>query len=91
LSDVSDFSSVDFTPFLSSLAIVGRSQLPEGSLRDGFPKEQGPVQLFCFMRDSKGGVAPLVALAAIPLIAGVGAAVDYSRANAARSAPPSRR
>ena len=44
------------------------------------------MQLFCLMRDTKGGVAPLVALAAIPLIAGIGAAVDYSRANAARSA-----
>ena len=33
-----------------------------------------------------GGVAPLAALAAIPLIAGVGAAVDYSRANGARTA-----
>jgi Flp pilus assembly protein TadG len=44
------------------------------------------MQLFDCFRDCKGGVAPLVALAAVPLIAGVGAAVDYGRASAARAA-----
>jgi Flp pilus assembly protein TadG len=39
-----------------------------------------------FLRDRKGGVAPLLALASLPLIGSVGAAVDYSRANSARSA-----
>src|ERR1051326_8084196 len=39
-----------------------------------------------FLKDRRGGVAPLLALGAIPLIASVGAAVDYSRANAARAA-----
>jgi hypothetical protein len=39
-----------------------------------------------FVTDSKAGVAPLVALAAVPLVVAVGAAVDYGRANAARAA-----
>jgi Flp pilus assembly protein TadG len=39
-----------------------------------------------FFRDCKGGVAPLLALAAIPLLGSVGAAVDYGRANSARVA-----
>jgi Flp pilus assembly protein TadG len=38
------------------------------------------------LRDRKGGVAPMLALAIIPLIAGIGAAVDYSRANLVRTA-----
>lgn len=38
------------------------------------------------LRDSKGGVAPMLALAIIPLIGGIGAAVDYSRANLVRTA-----
>jgi Flp pilus assembly protein TadG len=39
-----------------------------------------------FFRDRKGGVAPLLALGIIPLVAAVGAAVDYSRAGSVRSA-----
>jgi Flp pilus assembly protein TadG len=39
-----------------------------------------------FAADRRGGVAPLLALAAIPMLVGVGAAVDYSRASAARTA-----
>jgi Flp pilus assembly protein TadG len=39
-----------------------------------------------FWKDCKGGVAPLLALGAIPLIGSVGAAVDYSRASSVRSA-----
>jgi len=39
-----------------------------------------------FLSDRRGGVAPLLALAAIPIMGAVGAAVDYSRANSARSA-----
>src|SRR5207302_5265528 len=39
-----------------------------------------------FFRDPKAGVAPLLALGIIPLIGAVGAAVDYSRGNAARTA-----
>jgi Flp pilus assembly protein TadG len=34
-----------------------------------------------FLKDSRGGVAPMFALAIIPVIGFVGAAVDYSRAN----------
>jgi Flp pilus assembly protein TadG len=37
-----------------------------------------------FFRDRKGGVAPLLALGIIPLVGAIGAAVDYSRANAVR-------
>jgi Putative Flp pilus-assembly TadE/G-like len=39
-----------------------------------------------FCRDRQGGVAPLLALGIVPLVLGVGAAVDYSRANSARTA-----
>lgn len=39
-----------------------------------------------FGHDRRAGVMPVFALAAIPLIGVVGAAVDYSRANAARTA-----
>ncbi len=39
-----------------------------------------------FAKNCRGGVAPLVGLAGVPLVALVGAAVDYSRANAARTA-----
>ena len=38
-----------------------------------------------FVHDSRGGVAPLLALAMIPILATVGAAIDYSRANAIKS------
>jgi type II secretory pathway pseudopilin PulG len=37
-----------------------------------------------FHSDSSGGVAPLLAIALVPLLTAVGAAVDYSRANAAK-------
>src|SRR5690348_3696372 len=36
--------------------------------------------------DQRGGVAPLLALTALPLLASVGVAVDYTRASAARAA-----
>jgi Flp pilus assembly protein TadG len=39
-----------------------------------------------FFQDCRGGVAPLLALTAIPLMGAVGVAVDYSRANATRTA-----
>jgi Flp pilus assembly protein TadG len=39
-----------------------------------------------FFRDRKGSVTPLLALSIIPLVGSVGAAVDYSRANSARTA-----
>jgi len=39
-----------------------------------------------FWNNRRGSVAPLAALSMIPLITGVGAAIDYSRANAARTA-----
>src|SRR5579872_2323152 len=39
-----------------------------------------------FVKNCRGGVAPLLALSAIPLMTGVGAAIDYTRASAARSA-----
>jgi Flp pilus assembly protein TadG len=38
------------------------------------------------LQDRKGGVAPLLALAIIPIIGAVGAAVDYGRANLVRTA-----
>jgi len=39
-----------------------------------------------FFHDRAGGVAPLLALGLVPMMAGVGAAVDYSRANATLAA-----
>ena len=38
-----------------------------------------------FLQDRRGGVAPMLGLAIIPIIGLMGAAVDYSRANAART------
>jgi len=39
-----------------------------------------------FVRNQDGGVSPLLALAILPLMAATGAAIDYSRANATRTA-----
>src|SRR5882757_6773947 len=39
-----------------------------------------------FVKNCRGGVAPLMGFLAIPLMGFVGVAVDYSRANAARAA-----
>lgn len=39
-----------------------------------------------FLKDRKAGVAPLLALAAIPIIGAVGTSIDYSRASSARTA-----
>ena len=39
-----------------------------------------------FLRNRDGGVAPMLALAALPMFGLVGAAVDYSRAASARTA-----
>jgi hypothetical protein len=44
------------------------------------------IDLLQFFRDRKAGVAPLLALGIIPLVGSVGAAVDYGRANADRTA-----
>jgi Flp pilus assembly protein TadG len=38
-----------------------------------------------FLRDHRGSIAPMLAFTAIPLMGGVGVAVDYSRANATRT------
>jgi Flp pilus assembly protein TadG len=42
--------------------------------------------LTCFWNSRHGGVAPMVALAIVPLVGAVRAAVDYTRASAARTA-----
>ncbi len=42
--------------------------------------------LSAFLHNSSGGVAPLLGLGLLPLIIGVGAAVDYSRASSVRAA-----
>ena len=39
-----------------------------------------------FLSNARGGVAPLMAVVTVPLMAAVGMAVDYSRVNAARTA-----
>ncbi len=38
-----------------------------------------------FLRDTRGGIAPLLALTILPLLASVGVAVDFSRINDART------
>ncbi len=38
-----------------------------------------------FLQDRRGGVAPMFAIAVIPVLGLVGAAVDYSRANSVRA------
>jgi Flp pilus assembly protein TadG len=43
------------------------------------------MSLFRFIQDRRGGVAPMFALAIIPVFGLVGAAVDYSRANSVRT------
>ena len=43
------------------------------------------MQLMRFFRDRAGGVAPIFAGAAIPIVSLVGAAVDYSRANSLKA------
>ena len=40
-----------------------------------------------FIRNSAGGVAPMFAIAAIPLVGAVGAGIDYSRAATVRTLP----
>src|SRR4030081_939860 len=58
----------------------------EGTARTS-PRGWRLYMLFArFFRDRKGGVAPLLALGIIPLVAAVGASVDYSRASSVRSA-----
>ena len=39
-----------------------------------------------FIRDCKGGVAPLLGLALVPMTLAIGAAIDYSRASSVRAA-----
>src|SRR3974377_1726726 len=43
------------------------------------------LRITCFLRDQNRGAAPMLALAAIPLLGFSGAAVDYSRAASMRS------
>ncbi len=42
--------------------------------------------LIRFLRDSRGGIAPLMGILALPLMGAVGVAVDFSRFNATRTA-----
>jgi Flp pilus assembly protein TadG len=49
------------------------------------PRFLRSASLTRFLRDRRGGVAPMFALAIIPLIGFVGAAIDYSRANSIKA------
>src|SRR3954447_23998684 len=52
-----------------------------------FPNRGEWIMLFArFLKDRKAGVAPILALGLVPLVGAVGTSVDYSRANAARTA-----
>jgi Flp pilus assembly protein TadG len=50
-----------------------------------FPKHRRSSALLRFLKDGRGGVAPMFALAVIPIIGLTGAAVDYSRATAIKA------
>jgi len=50
-----------------------------------FRREETPT-LIRFLADRCGGVAPILGLRLVPLLGAVGAAVDYSRAGAIRTA-----
>lgn len=39
-----------------------------------------------FLKDRRGGIAPMLALTAIPLMGSIGVAIDFTRANATRTA-----
>jgi Putative Flp pilus-assembly TadE/G-like len=51
-----------------------------------FQQPLGEPMLTRFLKNARGGVAPLMAVVAMPLIGAVGMTVDYSRVNAARAA-----
>ena len=51
-----------------------------------FPQHWVSRMLARFLTNARGGVAPLMAVVAVPVMAAVGMAVDYSRVNAARTA-----
>jgi Flp pilus assembly protein TadG len=51
-----------------------------------FPQHWVSRMLARFLKNARGGVAPLMAVVAVPVMAAVGMAVDYSRVNAARTA-----
>ena len=51
-----------------------------------FPQHWVSRMLARFLTNARGGVAPLMAVIAVPVMAAVGMAVDYSRVNAARTA-----
>jgi len=54
--------------------------------RSSFPQHWVSRMLARFLTNARGGVAPLMAVIAVPVMAAVGMAVDYSRVNAARTA-----
>ena len=66
----------------------GAGRNGQHSLPRKFPASLALVNdmLARFLRDRRGGVAPLFGIAAIPLLASVGVAVDYSRATATKAA-----
>jgi Flp pilus assembly protein TadG len=61
-------------------------QIPGQSNRR-IPRSQHPLLagLMRFACDQRGGVAPLLAIAAVPLLVGTGAAVDFGRAQSAKA------
>src|SRR5215212_12176596 len=57
-----------------------------GNFQQQFPIGRRIMLIGRFLKDRKGGVAPILAIGIVPLIGAVGTSVDYSRANAARTA-----
>jgi len=60
--------------------------MAEPLLGTSFPQHWVSRMLARFLTNARGGVAPLMAVVAVPVMAAVGMAVDYSRVNAARTA-----
>src|SRR5215217_6934546 len=57
-----------------------------GNFQQQFPIGRRIMLIGRFLKDRRGGIAPILALGIVPLIGAVGTSVDYSRANAARTA-----
>src|SRR5690606_42157209 len=61
------------------------SSAPASGVRPAAPRGRLTMSIMRFLRNRDGAIAPMFAIAAIPLIAATGAAIDYSRAYDARS------
>jgi Flp pilus assembly protein TadG len=75
-----------FSGFLSQILNLPDGMMVAEANRKSLAGEITTMSFVRFVNDRKAGVAPLLGLALIPLMAAVGAAVDYSRASSVRTA-----